>query len=139
MNRRGEVAVEVAAGKDGIHVTRAIELELIHAIIVNHVHADIAEGRVVLRTGKSVSVFDYLVSGSFSELNPLFLRIGVPAPSRHPYDGIGTVLLRSLLPQSKAIRKPIVELPEGLVVVPTVIEEERIQLHAALLRQFASE
>src|SRR5438477_780043 len=117
MNRRGEVAVEVAAGKDGIHVTRAIELELVHAIIVNHVHADIAEGRVVLRTGKSVSVFDYLVCRLLLEKKKLFLRIGVPAPWRHPYAGIGTVLLRSLLHQRKSIRKPIVELPEGLVVV----------------------
>ena len=43
MNRRSEVAVELAARKDAVGVSGAVELELVHTVVANELEAGIAK------------------------------------------------------------------------------------------------
>ena len=101
--------------------------------VADHLQADIAEGGVILRAGERVSVGDDLVPGGLAELDALLLGLGIAAPGRHPHAGRGAVLLRCLLHRREAVGESLVELPQGLVVVPAVVEQVGIQLYAALL------
>src|SRR5256885_17259016 len=82
-----EVAVELAALDHLIRVACAVELELIHAILVDHLEASVAEIFVVLRPGESQASlirFEAVCSGI---RKPLLFWLGVSAPWREPDPG----------------------------------------------------
>ena len=73
VNRCREIAVEVAARNDAIRVPRAIELELVHAILAHEAHASVAESRVILGAGeRKAFVYDFV-----SRASPLRPRVAV--------------------------------------------------------------
>src|ERR1035438_1370799 len=139
MKRGGKVAVELAAGKDGIDVAGPIKLELIYAVVAHHREANVAESRVILRSGERVTAIDDLVSSGFSERNSLLLRPVIAAPWRHPDAGAGAKFGRCLTNRQESVGETVVESPKRFVVVPAVVKQKRIELDAALFRQFPAE
>ena len=96
MNRGGEVAVKGASREDRIGIARSVEFELIDVVLVNHVEANIAEARVVLRSREREPVTDDLKTLHLPVLQPLFLGSAVAAPRRHPDAGTRTIYFRGL-------------------------------------------
>ena len=94
MNGRRKVAVEFAAGKDAIGIPGAVELELVHAVVADELHAGIAKRRVVLRAGEREAVVHDLVTGRPSRRDALLFRLTVAAPRRHPDAGRRAVRCR---------------------------------------------
>src|ERR1019366_7987428 len=82
-----KITLELAAGNNAIGVARAIELELVEAILAHELHAGIAKRRVVFRARKRKAVVHDFVAGCPSRRYALLFRLAVSAPGRHPNPG----------------------------------------------------
>src|SRR6185437_5600039 len=132
LDRRGEVAVEAAAGEHAADVAGAVELELVDAILVQEIHHHVVETLVVLRSGQFEAARIGLVAGRLAVLDALLPRFAVAAPRRQPDARRGTVLRRRLAQRHEALWERLAEVPAAAVVVPAVVEQEGVDLHATL-------
>ena len=134
-----EVAVELASFDDLVRVAGAVELELVHAIFLDHVEARIAEVAIVFRPGQRESAFVGFESLRAGRSQTLLLRPVVAAPRRKPDAGRRAVTGRGLRHFRQAVGKTGIEFPESRGIVPAIVEEKAVELDAALLGQLLAE
>src|SRR5579884_1483911 len=139
VDRRGKVAVKGTPRKHRIGIPRAIKLELVYAIFADHLHTNIAEPGIILRSGECKTVVYNLIALLFAELDALFFRAIIPAPGRHPHAWFCAVLFRCCAHWRKSVGKAFVKAPQRGMIVPPIVKEIRIERDAALVMQFASE
>src|SRR6185312_5336895 len=89
--------------------------------------------------GQREAVVDDLVAGRLAVLDALVMRLAVAAPRRQPDARRGAVLRRRLAQRHEALRERLAEVPAAAVVVPAVVEQEGVQLHAALDMQLLAD
>src|SRR5579862_7221793 len=139
MNGGVEVAVEFAARDDLVGVACAIELELVHAILVDHFEAGVAEVAVVLRARESQAAFVRLEALFPRRGKTLLFRLAVATPRRQPNSGCGSVIHRCLCNLGQPIRETGIKLPQLRGIIPAIVEHEAVEFDAALFRDLLAE
>src|SRR6185437_15913532 len=94
---------------------------------------------IVLRSRESESAIHNLVTRFLAESNALLLRFVVASPGRKPHARSGSVFRSRFANGGESIGKPGIETPDGIVVVPSVVKQERIESHTTLDVQFLAE
>src|SRR5512141_1136050 len=105
MDRSVEIAIEWTARKGVRRLAGSVELELIDAVIPDHIDAGIAEALVVHRTRQRETVRVGLEALRFSVCNSLLVRLTVAAPRRHPHSVTSSVLARGRTHFSEPLRE----------------------------------
>src|SRR6202044_4106936 len=72
-------------------------------------------------------------------LEPLFFGFVISAPGREPHARRSTVFLSSILQGSKAMRESGPKTPQRARIIPTIVEQERVQFYIALFDQLFAE
>ena len=139
MDRRVEVAVELAALDYFVGISRAVELELVHAVLVDHLEAGVAEVAIVFRSGEREATFVGFESLRPSRSEALLLWSVIATPGREPDAGRGAEFGRCLRHLRQPIRKSWIEVPQRRRIVPAIVEQEAVEFHAALLRKLLAE
>src|SRR5690242_2600710 len=139
MDGRVEVAVERAPRIDARGVPGAIELELIDAVLPDHLEAGVAEALVVLGPREHEAARILLEPLRATGGEPLLARLSVSAPRRHPHARCRTETRSRFAYAREAVRKAGVEVPERRVIVPPIVEQERAQRDAPLLGELGAE
>ena len=135
MNGGIEVAIEFASLDHFICVACTVELELIHAILVDHLETSIAKVAVVFRTRQRKSTFVRLKSLCLRRRQPLLLRLVVTTPRREPDSGRCSVFGSHLRYIRQAGRKSWIELPQGRRIIPSIVKHKTVELHPPLFCQ----
>lgn len=134
--------LEIAQARAGVVIaihTNAVELEHVDAVIGDNIDTQRTEAVIVFRTGHGEIAIAGFIAEFLAKLDAFLVGFAIAAPGREPDAGRGAVLGGGGLHGGEAVRKAGVKLPQGLVVVPAVVEQEGIQFHAALHGQFLAE
>src|SRR5262249_19348761 len=118
---------------------RAIELELVEAVVAQQLQRPRVKERVVPRPGQGKTLIVDLVPALLRGGQPLESWLAVPAPGRKPRADAGTEVLCRRAQRRKAVREVLAELPQVRVIVPAVVEQEGVHLHAASAHQLLTE
>jgi len=119
-----EVAVEGASWKDTIRVASSVELELIDVVLIDHRETCGLKLLEVLRAGEGIAIMKDFVSMFSTMGDPLPLLVGVAAPRREPDTDARLILSCCHTGIRKSVRESRVETPQGIGVVPSIVEEE---------------
>src|SRR5580700_4166102 len=126
VNRSVEIAVEGASRKDAISISCSVELELVHAISIHHLETCLLKGVVVLRAGEGIPIAHNLEAMRSSVCDALLLLLVVASPGRQPHAYSGVDLPGGIGHRCESVREATVEGPQGVGIVPPVVEEEGI-------------
>src|SRR5581483_1097706 len=123
-NRRGEVAVELAARRHLVRAAGAVEFELIDAVLAQQFFRDGLEQRKIFWIGQRDTLLVHGVPVRSRGGEAPLARWPVAAPRRKPDAGRRTELRGFVLQRHETIRKATVELPQMIRIVPTIVEQE---------------
>jgi len=117
---------------------KAVELEVVCAVLRDHLRAGRAEPLVVSRPGERQPAGDGLEAHLAAEFDPCRLA-WVSAPRRKPHSDAGAVLLRRRGGRGESPGIPAMELPNQRFVVPFEIVHKGVDLHVAFLDQLIAD
>lgn len=123
-----------ASGKLRFLPGSAVQLEMVDAVVPDHVQAHLLEIVVVLGPLKA-KPRSFVSKQSPGGIQPVLLGLAVASPGREPHAGTGSVGGGKFVDIAELVFEPFVELPERFRIVPPVVKKDGIQHGPALADQ----
>ena len=129
VDRRVKVTIKCASGKDFVCISRAIEFELVDVIAIDHFETRILKLLIIPRARERIAVFENFESMLSSVGYSLFFLLIVAAPGREPHADACLIVCGGFACVGEAMGESRVEAPQGMRVIPAIVEEKGIELH----------
>src|SRR5205807_318792 len=102
----------------------AVKFELVNAIFLNHLKANVMKTLIIFRSGQRKSTGIGFESKLASVCDPLLFHVSVSAEWRKPNADSCPVFFSGRFQRRKAVWKPTVEFPQRPVVIPSIVEKK---------------